>query len=104
MIVEKREEGDWEKIVNLITPSNLAQFGHFDANYSTLAHCLGEDVMNQYQVCNSFGGKLIAKFITIFINYGILPSTRFFIATGLHWSTSWNCRFTGNKGISNLLH
>ena len=42
--------GDWGKVLNLITPSNLAQLGRFDSNYSTLADCLGPDTMNQYQV------------------------------------------------------
>ena len=47
---------EWEQILDILTPANLADLGNPD--YSVLASCLGNEVLDEYQVpklylCNS---------------------------------------------------
>ena len=39
---------EWEQILDILTPANLADLGNPD--YSLLADCLGKNVFNEYQV------------------------------------------------------
>ena len=50
LIIEKKE--DWDMLLELITPGNLIRLGIgvTDPNYTTIAQCLGDDVLGKYLV------------------------------------------------------
>ena len=55
MVLKLDMNKDWQQVLEWMSPQNLAQIGYgtMDANFTTLAQCLGIRVFDEYQVCRN---------------------------------------------------
>ena len=57
---------DWSKVEELVTPGNLMGLGMtMDPNFTGLALCLGNDVLNQYTVKISWLRFALRSFVNM---------------------------------------